>query len=231
MSHQERLHDPSTSSEREELTASEVISKKLYSVHPEDDVRMAPETIRAERARRLPVVDAERRIQGMISLNDVVLRAKPAGTRPTPALSADHVLATLQTICEHPVSARPTERKDALVPAHADRCASHRLGRRGQFCAARRLLGLATSSQLTSISWSTAVARIRYVRRVRRRNLDRRPWNLGWRGRYHRWRCRHFRRRYRWHFRRWSWEARESRLTCDVTVRTNPHARASFLPS
>lgn len=103
----------------EELAAREVMAERPSSIHPEDDVRMALETMRAEKVRRLPVVDAERRIQGIISLNDVVLRAKPAGALPTPGPSANDVLATLQTICEHPVSARPTQRKEALVAVHA----------------------------------------------------------------------------------------------------------------
>jgi CBS-domain-containing membrane protein len=103
----------------EDLTAREVMSGKLFSVYPDDKVRTALETMRAERVRRLPVVDAERRLQGIVSINDVVLNAQPSGARMAAHPSANDVLATLQSICRHSLRAKPPERKDEPVPAHA----------------------------------------------------------------------------------------------------------------
>ena len=103
----------------EEITAREVMSGRLFSVRPDDDVRVALETMRTRRVRRLPVMDAEQRLRGLVSLNDVVLHAKPSGGRATPALSANDVLSTLQGICGHPVPARRPQEREQLVAVHA----------------------------------------------------------------------------------------------------------------
>ena len=103
----------------EELTAQEVMSARLFSVHPDDDVRVALETMRTQRVRRLPVVDAEQRLLGIVSINDVVLLAQPSGARVTTGLSANDVLVTLQSICGHPVPARRPQPKEELIAAHA----------------------------------------------------------------------------------------------------------------
>lgn len=103
----------------EELTAREVMSDKLFSVRPDDDVRSVLEAMRAERVRRLPVADGEWRLQGIVSINDVVLRARPSGAHVTPEPSANDVLATLQGICVHPLPAKRPKRKEELATAHA----------------------------------------------------------------------------------------------------------------
>ena len=103
----------------EELTARDVMSSRLFSVRPDDEGRMALETMRMERVRRLPVVDAEQRLRGMVSINDLVLRAQPSGVRPAPGLSANDVLVTLQGICRHPIPAERLQEKEELVAAHA----------------------------------------------------------------------------------------------------------------
>lgn len=103
----------------EDVTAQEVMSSRLISVRPDDDVRLALETMRTQRVRRLPVVDAERCLRGMVSINDVVLHAQPSGGRGTATPSANDVLMTLQGICQHAVPATRPQKKEALVAAHA----------------------------------------------------------------------------------------------------------------
>jgi CBS domain-containing protein len=103
----------------EELTARDLMSGDPSFVHPDDDVHTALETMRARRVRRLPVVDAERRLRGLLSINDLVLRAKPSGGRVKPELSANDVLSALQGICQHAVPVVRPKAQDALVAAHA----------------------------------------------------------------------------------------------------------------
>lgn len=103
----------------EEITAQEVMSDRLFSVRPDDDVRLALETMRTQRVRRLPVVDAERRLRGVVSINDIVLHAQPSGARGAAGPSANDVLATLQGICRHPLPGTRPPEKDVLVAAHA----------------------------------------------------------------------------------------------------------------
>jgi CBS domain-containing protein len=103
----------------EELTAQDVMSDRLFLVRPDEEGRVALETMRTQRVRRLPVVDADQRLRGMVSINDLVLHAQPSGGRATLGLSANEVLVTLHGICRHPVPARRPQEKDQLVAAHA----------------------------------------------------------------------------------------------------------------
>ena len=103
----------------EELTAQDVMGDRFYSVGPDDEVRVALETMRTRRVRRLPVVDVERRLQGIVSINDLVLHAHPSGARATPGISANDVLTTFQGICGHPLPAARPQEKEPLVAAHA----------------------------------------------------------------------------------------------------------------
>ena len=103
----------------EDMTAADVMSGKLFSVGPEDDLAVALDTMRAQRIHRLPVVDAEGRLEGVLSMNDVVMRARPAGTRPMAEPSANEVLAVLQGIGAHPLPARRAPKPDAAELVHA----------------------------------------------------------------------------------------------------------------
>jgi CBS domain-containing protein len=103
----------------EEVTAHEVMSGRVFSVRPDDDVRAALETMKTERVRRLPVVDTERRLQGIVSISDLVMRAQSSGGLASEGISANDVLLALQGICGHPLPATRREEKEALVGARA----------------------------------------------------------------------------------------------------------------
>jgi len=103
----------------EELTARDVMTSKLHMVQPDDDARQALDTMRDGRIRRLPVVDAERRLQGIVSINDITLRAQPVRPRSTAELTANDLLETLQHICAHSTAVARTERKELAEAAHA----------------------------------------------------------------------------------------------------------------
>jgi len=65
---------------------------KAYTCLPDDDVVAALETMKAQKVRRLPVVDAEGRLKGILSLNDVVTHAGAA--------TSNEIVTTLTSICE-----------------------------------------------------------------------------------------------------------------------------------
>jgi len=87
-----------------DLAVEEVVSGTLFSVRPDDDIRTALDTMKERKVRRLPVVDSESSLQGVLSINDVVLNAQES--REKGALSYKDVVDTLRTICGHRVSAR-----------------------------------------------------------------------------------------------------------------------------
>lgn len=79
-----------------EIRVSDVASKSLVSVQPDDDVGRVEQAMREARVRRVPVVDAEGRPLGVLSLNDLarnLQRGKSNG------LSADPIARTLAAIC------------------------------------------------------------------------------------------------------------------------------------
>lgn len=84
------------------ISVEEVITGNLYSVAPEDDVSSALELMRGHRVRRLPVIDAEGELKGILSMNDIVLNAKETNAKKGNGLSYGDVVRTFQAICEHP---------------------------------------------------------------------------------------------------------------------------------
>jgi CBS-domain-containing membrane protein len=103
----------------EELRVGDVMGSRLFTVRPDDDVRVALDTMRHERIRRLPVVNAAKRLVGMLSLSDIVQVAKPVTARGTGELNANDVLETLKTICVHPLPMRIPEPEPELEAVHA----------------------------------------------------------------------------------------------------------------
>jgi CBS-domain-containing membrane protein len=84
------------------ISVEEVMTGQVYTVKPEDNIAHALQTMQEHRIRRLPVVSAEGELEGILSMNDVVLNAK--GSREGSIRYAD-VVKTYQAICEHPVPA------------------------------------------------------------------------------------------------------------------------------
>jgi CBS-domain-containing membrane protein len=83
-----------------EIRASEVIGGNhgIHAVKPDDDVRVALRTMRKHRVRRLPVVDNQQRLAGIVSINDMAINASPSLPDRVPA---QEFLETFQAICAH----------------------------------------------------------------------------------------------------------------------------------
>ena len=75
------------------IAVREVAQGHAYTCLPDDDATAALQTMKAHKIRRLPVVDAEGHVRGILSLNDVVTHAGAA--------SPTEVVSTLASICEH----------------------------------------------------------------------------------------------------------------------------------
>lgn len=84
-----------------EVAVAEVITGKVFACGPEDDIHEALKTMRRERVRRLPVVGEDGALQGVLSMNDVVLKAEDGEGDKTGGLSYADVVKTYKGICEH----------------------------------------------------------------------------------------------------------------------------------
>ncbi|MFI5398039.1 MAG: CBS domain-containing protein [Candidatus Binatia bacterium] len=58
-----------------DIQVSIAMSKKLFSCKPEDSLATAEKTMRTNRVRRLPVVDADGHLVGILSLDDIAREA------------------------------------------------------------------------------------------------------------------------------------------------------------
>lgn len=84
-----------------EIPVGEVMSTNMYACAPDDDIHTALKTLRREQVRRLPVIDRHGELQGIVSMNDVVLHAEHAHGQKAPDLTYDDVVSTFKAICEH----------------------------------------------------------------------------------------------------------------------------------
>ena len=83
-------------------SVEEVMTGQVYSINPEDDIDLALEAMQEHKIRRLPVVNAEGELEGVLSMNDVVLNARPTEATGE-SIGYDEVVKTYQAICRHPV--------------------------------------------------------------------------------------------------------------------------------
>jgi CBS domain-containing protein len=81
----------------------EVVLPKVFFCLPQDDIRTALTTMRAQQVRRLPVVDHHGALVGILSLDDIVLFAED---RPGGELTFNDVVETMKAIYEHPDQVR-----------------------------------------------------------------------------------------------------------------------------
>jgi CBS domain-containing protein len=82
-----------------EIAARTAASRSLATVHEWTTLEDVENRMRDWQIRRVPVVDAEQRVVGIVTLNDIAVHASPGGRR-VGALSAESISRTLQAICE-----------------------------------------------------------------------------------------------------------------------------------
>lgn len=82
------------------IQVEEVITGQVHSCSPDTDIHEALKVMQRNKVRRLPVINADdRKLVGILSLNDVALKVQ--GDGKAEELNAQDVEGTLQTICEH----------------------------------------------------------------------------------------------------------------------------------
>jgi len=87
------------------ISVEEVMNGAIFSALPDDDVIKALDIMREHKIRRLPVVSKEGELEGILSMNDIVLHAKTSNGKKPP-IDYAAVVRTYQAICEHAVPMR-----------------------------------------------------------------------------------------------------------------------------
>ncbi len=91
-----------------QIPVEHVMATTVYMCRPEDELETALQTMRDQRVRRLPVVGTDGTLRGILSVDDVVLRAQghkrdEQGTE----LGPDKTVKTLKAIFKRPSLRKP----------------------------------------------------------------------------------------------------------------------------
>lgn len=89
------------------MTVGEVSPPRAFVCGQDDDVHEALKIMQKHRIHRVPVVNKMGMLEGIVSMNDIVLRAEKGTGRKHPDVSYDDVVLTLQAICAHTSRGKP----------------------------------------------------------------------------------------------------------------------------
>ena len=81
-----------------DIQVRDVMSQAVASCKAEDDANTAMHIMKEWRVRRLPVLDTRGQLAGILSVNDLAMRAD---ARPGAAVSGQAFLDTFKAICAH----------------------------------------------------------------------------------------------------------------------------------
>jgi CBS domain-containing protein len=108
------------------IVASEVITGTVHFCRPDDDLVAALEVMAREKVRRIPALDAEGRVVGVLSVNDVIRQARGASAASLRA----RVVETLARICE-PYRNLEAEPEASAEPVLRPRRSARKITRKG----------------------------------------------------------------------------------------------------
>jgi CBS domain-containing protein len=81
-----------------DLKVVDVMSRKVHACSPEDEIHAALWAMREGHVRRLPVIAKDGALVGVISIDDILVRAQPVSLGRLPELSSEAVVGTFQAI-------------------------------------------------------------------------------------------------------------------------------------
>lgn len=85
------------------ISVEEVMTGEVYAAGLDDDIHQALKTMQEHKIRRLPVVDSEGELRGILSMNDIVLKAREPNGKKAPQLPYADIVETYKAIGAHPL--------------------------------------------------------------------------------------------------------------------------------
>jgi CBS domain-containing protein len=92
-----------------QIPVSGAMAQQVHAVHEHDPLEAVETLMRRVRVRRVPVLDGDERLKGILSMNDLARRTHPSVGRKTNGLSGDSIAQTLAAICEPHTAATAQE--------------------------------------------------------------------------------------------------------------------------
>jgi CBS domain-containing protein len=87
------------------IPVSSAMARQIHGVRESDDLEAVEALMRRTRVRRVPVLDREGRLKGILSMNDLARHSHRSTGRKPNGLSGDSIVQTLAAICEPNVAA------------------------------------------------------------------------------------------------------------------------------
>jgi CBS domain-containing protein len=85
------------------ISVGEVMTRKVYSCSPEDDIHIALHKMKEAQVRRLAVIARDGTLAGVISLDDILCRAEPMSLGKLPELTSEEVVRAYKAINQQQV--------------------------------------------------------------------------------------------------------------------------------
>lgn len=83
-----------------QIPVSIAMATQVHGVRESDPLDVVEGLMRDVRVRRVPVLDEDGRLKGIVSMNDLARHARRSGGRNADDLSGDSIVRTLAAICE-----------------------------------------------------------------------------------------------------------------------------------
>jgi CBS domain-containing protein len=92
-----------------QIPVSSAMANLVHSVRETDSLEVVETLMRRVRVRRVPVLDQDGRLKGLLSMNDLARYAHVPAGRDGDGLSGDSIVQTLAAICDPYPAARVSE--------------------------------------------------------------------------------------------------------------------------
>ena len=83
-----------------EIPVVVAMSKEVYACTPNDSIKDAEEALRSHQIRRLPVLNDEQKLVGIVSVSDIIREAEREIGLKSREVSTQEVTATMATVCQ-----------------------------------------------------------------------------------------------------------------------------------
>lgn len=101
-----------------QIPVSTAMARQVHGVRETDSLEMVEDLMRRVRVRRVPVLDGQGKLKGILSLHDLARHVQRTASRKADGLRADRIAQTLAAVCEPRAKPVAAESKPATITAH-----------------------------------------------------------------------------------------------------------------
>ncbi len=100
-----------------DISVAEVSKGTLYACRIDDDIQSVLSTMRDHKVRRVPIVDPEGALAGIVSIDDIALLARDGKGSGSSGITYTDAVETQKSIVARPLIFTPTEKIGRKAPA------------------------------------------------------------------------------------------------------------------